>query len=508
MDILKTIQQYSKLSPEKAAIISDGEQLTYQELETYSDILAGWILKQYGSDQTPIIVYGHKEPLMLIAFLACVKSGHAYCPIDISVPDNRAKQIIDIVKPPVILSADSRKHDICAPNVLHNDEIRQIISSSSEPDGDLLPVQDEDTFYIIFTSGSTGAPKGVQITKACLGNFLEWSLELGTSKEAKTGTVFLNQAPFSFDLSVMDLYTCLASGGTLFTLNKQTQGDYRRLFDSLRQSGACIWVSTPSFADMCLADPTFQKALMPKLEVFLFCGEALSNHTAKQLKERFPDSTVVNTYGPTESTVALTEIVITDEILSEHAILPVGRVKKGSRIEIQDDQGSLTRDGVSGEIVLIGNTVSTGYYHLPEQTQKSFFQSTQDGHPARGYRTGDCGYLIDGMLYYQGRIDLQIKLHGYRIELEDIEQNILKASGVRGVVVTPNLSEGKVKSLTAHIVYDNAVENRFQTTQKLKEEMKQFLPDYMIPKKIQFLEQIPMTVNGKADRQKLGGNPA
>lgn len=508
MDILKTIQQYSRLSPDKTAIISDGEQLTYQELESYSDILANWIITQYGGDKTPIIVYGHKEPLMLAAFLACVKSGHAYCPIDISVPDSRTEQIIKTVNPPVILSADTRANSISAPNVLLKDEIMQIISTSPEPEGDLHPVKDDDTFYIIFTSGSTGTPKGVQISKACLDNFLDWSLELGTSGEAKAGAVFLNQAPFSFDLSVMDLYTCLASGGTLWTLNKETQADYRKLFDSLSHSGASVWVSTPSFADMCLADPTFRKSLMPGLKAFLFCGETLSNHTAKQLKERFPDSIVVNTYGPTESTVALTQVVITDEILSKYDVLPVGRVKKGSLIEIQDPQGRPTEDGVSGEIVLLGNTVSTGYYHLPRQTQKSFFRRELDESLVRGYRTGDCGYLNDGMLYYQGRIDLQIKLHGYRIELEDIEQNILKVEGVKGVVVTPNISDCKVKSLTAHIVYKHVIENRFQTTKKIKEEMKQFLPDYMIPKKILFLEQIPMTVNGKADRKKLGGIPA
>ncbi len=526
MDILKTIESYAWSAPDQAAIISDGDVLTYRNLDTYSTALAHWIASNCENHKVPIIVYGHKEALMLVCFLACVKAGHAYCPIDISVPAQRVQKIAETVNPPLILcpgtnpgSTPEEIFQTVSPVILNQDKIQSIITGKSDvntasssmeafydhKDKELFPVTGNDTFYIIFTSGSTGTPKGVQISAECLSNFLDWSAGLGYPSQEKTGAVFLNQAPFSFDLSVMDLYTCLACGGTLWTLNKETQSDYKWLLDSLRKSHAQIWVSTPSFADMCLADPYFCGELMPDLRLFLFCGETLTNHTARQLLERFPKGRIINTYGPTESTVALTEVTITKELLDNEPVLPVGRVKLGSLIEIWDEQGHPVPEGTNGEIVLLGNTISTGYYQLPEQTQKSFFQCERDGQTIRGYLTGDCGYLKGGMLYYQGRIDLQIKLHGYRIELEDIEQNIQKLADVKNVVVTPNIQEGKVKSLTAHLVYEGLIENRLKTAKKLKEEMKQFLPDYMIPKKIHFLEQIPMTVNGKADRKRLGG---
>lgn len=522
MDILKTIETHARCIPDQTAIISDGNILTYRELDAYSTILARRIASSCGGERVPIIVYGHKEVFMLVCFLACVKAGHAYCPIDISVPSQRAAKIVNTVRPPVILCPgacpDSTLMDTfqaASPVILDQQKIQEILtegtSTVSFPDNtdtSLHPVTGDDTFYIIFTSGSTGTPKGVQISADCLGNFLDWSAGLGIPAQEKSQTVFLNQAPFSFDLSVMDLYTCLACGGTLWTLDKQTQSDYKELFRSLKASNAGIWVSTPSFADMCLADPYFCRELLPKLKLFLFCGETLTNHTAAQLMERFPDSRIVNTYGPTESTVALTEVTVTEELLAREPVLPVGRVRPGSRIEIWDEQRHPLPDGESGEIILLGDTVSTGYYQLPDQTKKSFFQCERDRKTVRGYASGDSGYLKDGMLYYQGRIDLQIKLHGYRIELEDIEQNILKIPEVKNAVVTPNIQDGRVKSLTAHLVYERVVENRLKAAKKLKEEMRQFLPDYMIPKKIHFLEQIPMTVNGKADRKKLGGEMA
>ncbi len=202
---------------------------------------------------------------------------------------------------------------------------------------------------IIFTSGSTGTPKGVKITADCLNHFLEWSVGLGGPAEEKQGAVFLNQAPFSFDLSVMDLYTCLACGGTLWCLEKEVQEDYQKLMDSLKDSGAGVWVSTPSFAELCLADPGFEERLLPRLRAFLFCGETLPCATVRRLKSRFPQAVVVNTYGPTESTVAVTEVEITDTMAAGSSPLPVGRARPGTRIEIRNEKGAALPEGEQGE---------------------------------------------------------------------------------------------------------------------------------------------------------------
>lgn len=504
MNILETIKNYAQNSPQRPAVQSNEDTLTYMQLEHFSDVLAGYLVTQYGTDSTPIVVYGHKHPYMLVCFLACVKAGRAYCPIDISVPHTRVQAIMDAVNPQVILAVSDL--EVPCDNTLSLSAMENIVALQEDIClSETHHVTGDDTFYIIFTSGSTGAPKGVEITADCLNNYLDWAVDLGISRLEKEGCAFLNQAPFSFDLSVMDLYTCLACGGTLWTLDKESQKDYNKMFDIMNRGHIKVWVSTPSFADICLVDKKFAQSLLPELKTFLFCGETLTNNTAGALLSRFEKASVINTYGPTESTVALTDIHITKEVNDTINPLPVGKVKPGSYIEIWDENGHPLPEGTHGEIIIIGNTVSTGYYKQTNLSEKAFFTCTRNGITYRGYHTGDEGYLKNAQLYYCGRIDLQIKLHGYRIEIEDIEHNILKVEHIKNVAVTPNMQDGKVKSLTAHVVYALPIESKFQTGQLIKKTLKSYLPDYMIPKKMNFLERLPMTINGKCDRKRLGG---
>lgn len=460
MDIIKAIKDYASAFPERIAVRNGDRMLTYEQLWEYSDRLADWLLENGDSGKAPVAVYGHKDPWMLVCFLGCVKSGRAYCPIDISVPDARVETILRTLPSKFALTTEALCADAGDKRVVDISGLKHITVEGDGSDGAVSErdwVSGDETYYIIFTSGSTGTPKGVQITADCLNHYLDWSVGLGSTPQEKSGQVFLNQAPFSFDLSVMDLYTSLASGGTLYCLEKTVQADYRALMRSLGESGANVWVSTPSFAEVCLSERAFAEEMMPDLQVFLFCGETLGNRTAKKLQERFPKARIVNTYGPTESTVAVTDVLVTPELGQQESPLPVGRAKPGTRIEICDPDGAVLPEGEKGEIIIIGDTVSTGYYGQPELTEKAFFVcDTGKQKKQRGYRTGDKGYLKDGMLYYCGRIDLQVKLHGYRIELEDIENNIRKLPQVEHVVVVPNSRGGKVSSLTAYIVKRSA----------------------------------------------------
>ena len=503
MNILKKIQEYACRRPEQIAIRCGDSALTYGELWNYSDGLAAWFLQTQGDDRSPVAVYGHKDPWMLVCFLACVKAGRGYCPIDRSVPQARVEMILRAVPSGVVLTTETMTADAGAKQVLVSEELKALAEKEHPEVPETAWVSGKDTWYIIFTSGSTGTPKGVQISADCLNHYLDWSVGLGSAAEEKDGQVFLNQAPFSFDLSVMDLYTSLASGGTLYCLEKTVQADYRLLMQSLGASNANVWVSTPSFAEVCLSEKSFSEELLPKLQVFLFCGETLGNRTVQKLQERFPKAAVVNTYGPTESTVAVTDVQVTPQMARETEPLPVGRAKPGTRIEIRDEAGTVLPDGEKGEIIILGDTVSTGYYRQEELTKKAFFEQTEGADVIRGYHTGDKGYLEDGMLFYCGRIDLQIKLHGYRIELEDIENNIRRIPGIEHAVVLPNLRDDKVKSLTAYVVERELPKAEREEMARLKQELLQFVPDYMVPKKFVFLEQMPMTNNGKADRKKL-----
>lgn len=507
--ILEKINDNAKEHPKNIAysveISRDGsdeiQSITWEQLDVYSDKFAYYI-DSHCDTQTPVIVYGHKDPYMIVCFLACVKSGRAYCPVDISVPLNRVEAIINEVNPEMILAIEELS--LANSHILAKDTILNIIEKENSVISKDKYVSAEDVFYIIFTSGSTGTPKGVQITRDCLDNFIRWAITLGSGLNENEHYTFLNQAPFSFDLSVMDLYLSLYTGGTLWALPKEIQGDMRSLLQTFERSHANIWVSTPSFADVCLSDPKFSEEILPGLQLFLFCGETLTNRTAERLAKAFPNAEIVNTYGPTESTVAVTEVLVTPQVREQYNPLPVGKEKKGTWIFIMDENNNILAEGEKGEIVIVGDSVSTGYWNKPELTNKSFGTYEVDGKTYRLYHTGDKGYKENGLLYYCGRIDFQIKLHGYRIEIEDIESNLMKLNSVSKVAVMPVYREEQVKSLTAYVVPRQMVTDAFAAAQQIRSELKEFLPDYMIPKKIMFLEQLPMTNNGKVDRKALG----
>lgn len=496
MELLKKLDELRYSDTD--AYIHNEQHLTYRELIDKADRLAHYLEERLGDDRTPIPVYGHKDALMLICFLACVRSKRAYCPIDTGVPLNRVEAILESVQSSVVLcSSDLPVKDA---GIINKEEIEHILQTHEKHIDSSRYVSEEDTFYIIFTSGSTGVPKGVQISYGNLNHFLEWSIPLADAQNEHR--VFINQAPFSFDLSVMDVYTALGSGGTIYALDKDIQKDYSRLFEALRDSQADVWVSTPSFADMCLIDKSFTSQLMPKLKKFLFCGEVLCNDTAHRLLKRF-DADVINTYGPTESTVAISDVMITEDIIAKYNPLPIGKAKPGTWLQIMDENGMILPDMEKGEIIIVGDTVSQGYFHDEEHTKKAFFNIKMNGQSYPAYHTGDKGYLHDGMLYYSGRMDLQVKLNGYRIEIADIEQNLMKVTHVENAVVIPNYRNGKIKNLTAFVVYHGDTEKRFQVSQRISADLKQYVPDYMVPKKYVFIDEMPMTNNGKADRKAL-----
>lgn len=504
MNILEKINFFASSKKDSVAIFNDNctdKELTYRQLDDFSDKLAYYLESSLKSNKNPIVVYGHKNPYMIVCFLACVKSGRAYCPVDISVPDERVKDIIEETQSPVILSLEDLNFE--AKNVITLEKIKNIINNSENKIEKSFHVKPDDPFYIIFTSGSTGKPKGVQITLECLDNFLKWSSNLEGENLENSENVFINQAPFSFDLSVMDLYTSLFTGGKLWCLDKSVQSNYELLLKSLGKSNSTVWVSTPSFANMCLASNKFNEALLKNIKLFLFCGETLSNLTAKKLTEKFPKSKIINTYGPTESTVAVTDILINEEVLEKYNPLPIGKPKKGTFIFIVDPAGNVLPEGTKGEILIVGDSVSTGYFNRPDINKKSFGLKEINNKTYRSYKTGDEGYIKDGNLFYCGRIDLQIKLHGYRIELEDIENNLLKLSKIKNAAVLPILKNGTVENIAAFIVPNFKIENRLNAQSEIKKDLLKFLPSYMVPKKIIFKDIFPMTNNGKINRKKL-----
>jgi D-alanine--poly(phosphoribitol) ligase subunit 1 len=240
--------------------------------------------------------------------------------------------------------------------------------------------------------------------------------------------------------------------------------------------------------------------MLPRVQRFLFCGETLPAQTASRLLERFPRAEVWNMYGPTEATVATTSVRIDHSILQKYSALPVGRPMPTADVFMVNEAGEILPADERGEIIIAGPNVSPGYLGRPDLTATAFFEYCG----SRAYRTGDQGRLRDGLLFFEGRLDSQVKLSGYRIELGDVEANLLGLPCVRDAVVTPVIKNGAPQSLAAFVVLSGRTEaSHFDLTQSLRQQLAERLPAYMLPRKFVFRDAFPLTANGKVDRARL-----
>lgn len=445
------LESIFKNNAERIAYVIDNDSITYGKLWEKANRYAD-LLKRQGNE--PVIIYGHKSIYMIISILACLIAKRAYVPVDISVPKRRLLSIIEKSKASLIIKNEELDVDFLC---LRLDELDKYSS-------DNYVKNNNDIAYIIFTSGSTGEPKGVRITYSNLNNFINWISNLYFLKDYHNIKV-LNQANFNFDLSVADIFYSLFNGHTLVGLNKSFN-EFDEMFKVIKDVN--LMVITPTFMSLCLVNKDFNEANYPNLDGLYFCGERLDVSLVKKIYERFTSIKIINAYGPTEATSAVSGIVIDKSMLVKE-LLPVGTISKAATdITI-----------INNEIVLSGKSVFKGYI----------------GYDNNGiYYTGDIGYIEEDYLYCKGRIDNQIKYKGYRIELEEIENVLKSINGVRECVVIPNYLNNKVSSLKAIVESDNEIDLR---------EVEDKLPNYMIPSKIIKVDKLPINNNGKIDREKV-----
>lgn len=550
---LRTVQQHAAKRPNACAYRSEGRSTTYGELWRRSCALAFEIASVIPG-HAPLVVYGGKSSEVVTAFLACALSGHAFVPLDTSLPPARILEVIAQLEETRVLACCALPDDLgralsarmvfdvprmlglVFPDVAGTPSAHVHPRSASSARVTAPPesvwVSGEDTAYIVFTSGSTGKPKGIEVSAANVCDLMAWMSRFPVASDG--GRVFLDQAHYSFDLSQYSLIGALSTGGCLHAVSDETVGDFRKLFADLAESQIDVWVSTPSFASLCAADPAFNASLLPRLALFLFCGEALRPACARVLRERFPDARIANTYGPTEATVAVTYHDVTDDDIAHGEPLCVGKPRPGTRIVIApvreagsvtpakaNEQEALSAEtsndmpqalpaGASGEILIVGDAVAKGYYRDPEKTQASFFVaevSNEQGETrrVRGFRTGDIGRLdADGALFCEGRFTSFVKVNGYRVELEEVEGTIVSLPYVRAAAVVPVQSHGAVRNLKAFVELSDAPgSSDFESAQFIKKALARTIPAYMIPRTIKVVSALPLTANGKIDRKAL-----
>ena len=449
----------------KAAYICGEKRLTYAKLYEKAERIAA-VLKAQGGGA--VAVLGNKEPEMIISILACIMARRAYVPLEDNLPQARIVAAIRQAECTLVLKNGSACPDCGIPC----SSLAELEHATKKPaDGGAQ----NETAYIIFTSGSTGTPKGVPISYANLGNFTRWIC----SDEVLSGfehPVVFSPASFGFDLSVAGIYYALSAGGTIVTVSREEQKSFDGIFTALQKNSAEIAVLTPTFMKLCLLNADFNEENFPRLRCCWFCGERLEKVLCEKLLRRFPSLKIINAYGPTEATCAVCSAMITAETLAAGEPLSVGDISSAAcKIEIEN-----------GEIILSGTSVFGGYIGAAERIGGRF-------------ATGDLGEIRGGKLYCTGRADGRIKYKGYRIELGDIEANILAVGGVRACCAVAKRSKN---GDTAYIkVFVSAEPTLGEET--LRTALKSALPEYMIPKVIEFLPQLPVNEHGKTDRRLL-----
>jgi D-alanine--poly(phosphoribitol) ligase subunit 1 len=453
------------------ALTTGEEVLTWGRLGETARRAASLLEEELGPGETPAAVAWGSSPLALPLFLGCLMAGRPYLPLEASLPALRREEILRDSGAPLLLEP--------AGDGFRWTWLRDLPREEGAP----------APGYLLYTSGSTGHPKGVEITGGNLDFFLGATRSLPREPEGKA--VWLTHAPWSFDLSVLPLWQGLARGERVVHLDTSRGVDFPRLAREMSASGATVWVSTPSFARLWLRDPSFGAGLLPRLSLFFFCGETLDPALARELMERFPGARVVNAYGPTECTMAAAAVEISPEMAEAGKPLPVGRALPGVSLAALGEDGAPLPAGEEGEIAIGGPGVGRGYRNLPELTRERFF--FRDGLP--WYRTGDLGRLEDGLLWFSGRRDLQVKHRGCRVELEDLEQNLLALPEVAGAAAA--LQGDRLLALA--VPRAGAPENPRVLLASLRER----LPGYLIPARIFWTEAIPLTPQGKIDRRRV-----
>ncbi|WP_281662564.1 AMP-binding protein [Paraburkholderia fungorum] len=462
------------------AVIGSDRALRWHELAEQAHAWAAQARAHGFAADVPVLVRGHKEAGFFVAMTGALLLGAPFVPVDTIYPDERMRRIASTLGARTYFDAQAGRFVS-----LNGQGAEPVASASAAPSAPVL--HEKNLAYVLFTSGTTGEPKGVQIGRESVAALADW---MAADFELGVAPVFLNQAPFSFDLSMYEVFGTLALGGTVVLASRALTAQGAALLASLARHGVTTWVSTPSFAQQQLLNPQFSQEGLPALATFLFCGEVLPVALARQLRQRFPAARIINTYGPTEATVATTWIVVDDAVLAHHARLPIGRAKRDAEVFVDD-----------GELCIAGAHVMRGYLNRADLNAARMFTR----HGERAFRTGDLGAVdADGLLFCHGRIDDQIKMGGYRIELMEIDAGLRALPGAASAAAVPlRRPDGSVARIVAFVATGSDDGRLPDALHDWKALLAARLPSYMIPSELLACRSLPVSVNFKIDRAQL-----
>jgi amino acid adenylation domain-containing protein len=486
-------------SPDNVALVYEGTQLTYRELNERANQLAHHLRGAGVGAEALVGICLERSLEMVIGLLGILKSGGAYVPLDPTYPAERLRLIVEEAGMAVVLTAQrfreifsaSGVHSICLDSICLDSAGSALAEQSSEnPTMNTVP---GNLAYVIYTSGSTGKPKGSMISHEGICNRLQWMQETYQLTEADR---VLQKTPFTFDVSVWEFFWPLLTGARLVVARPGAHGDSGYLVDVITQQGITTMHFVPSMLAAFLEDSRVSQCR--SLRRVICSGEALSF----ELKERFRQRLAAelhNLYGPTEASVDVTYWNCSEEL--ERAIVPIGRPIANTQMYVLDKNFGPVAVGVTGELYIGGIGLARGYLGRADLTAERFVPNPFGAKGERLYRTGDLGrYLADGNIEYLGRTDHQVKLRGFRIELGEIESALNQHPAVRESVVTVCGNKQEDRRLVAYCVRTSGSQSM---AGELQADLRRTLPDYMVPATFVFIDQMPLTSSGKINRRAL-----
>ncbi|MCD8381606.1 MAG: amino acid adenylation domain-containing protein [Clostridiales bacterium] len=494
-NVLEYLERAAARLPEKAAVVDEGESVTYAALLRESRRV-GTALARRLSPGSPVPVLMDKSVNALCAFLGAVWAGCFYVPLNPELPAPRLRQVLEVLEADWLIT-DGAGQALAGELAQEGQIVRVEPLRRGEEDAALLALRREqqldiDPLYTNFTSGSTGVPKGVVVGHRSVIDFIDAFIrQFGISEADIIG----NQAPFDFDVSVKDIYSALAVGATLVIIPRRLFSLPAALLDYIcdHQVTTLIW----AVSALCLVS-TFHGLdyrTPERVSKVLFSGEVMPERHRKSWMEHLPEATFVNLYGPTEVTCNCTFHVV-DRARDYPDGLPIGRPFANEGVFLLDETDrEVTAPGQNGELCIRGSCLALGYYRAPEQTAAHFtVNPLRPAFPERIYRTGDLAHWNErGELCFAGRRDFQIKHMGHRIELEEIERAMDGIPGVERACCVFDSRRGRLLGF-----YTGSLDKK-----ELHHAMSEGLPRFMVPGVLTRLEALPLTKNGKIDRKAL-----
>lgn len=490
-NVMEYLEQTVGCVPNKTAFADDTTSLTFAQVYTQSRAIGSRLYSE-GIYRQPVVVFMEKQPKMISAFFGCVYGGCYYVPIDAEMPKFRIELIFKNLNAKAVICDDKcaellGEYDFDGKVFLYDD-----ISSGEADEEALAFIRDKqldtDPIYIVFTSGSTGVPKGVI---ACHRSVIDYIENLSDVLGFNSDTVFGNQTPLYFDACLKELYPTLKYGATTYLIPKQLFMFPIKLVEYLNEHriNTVCWVV--SALTMISAFRTFEKVIPQYLHTIAFGSEVFPIKQFNRWKEAVPKASFTNLYGPTEATGMCCYFKV-DRDFAPDEVIPIGRPFHNTEILLIKEDNTLAADGEVGEICVRGTSLTLGYFNNPEKTSEVFVQNPLNkNYPELIYKTGDLGKLNErGELIFVSRKDYQIKHMGHRIELGEIEVNVNLLNGVNMAGCIYDKEKGKIV-----LFYTGDIE-----TPELVALLKDKLPRYMIPNKVEKLDAMPFTANGKLDR--------